>query len=117
MPVCDQCKQVFEELEKWGIISLCYDCARRYERTLPKRAKRKTPDIIFDEPEFPSGNMCYSTTKNTIEIRKIGENEKWLCTALTHEFTHYLLHRLMGVKCTFQYDNISPNGQLDFIMV
>lgn len=73
-------------------------------------------DIKIKEPELASG-ACYDPETGEMTILKSTEDRYWLCTSINHEFMHYLLHRLVGIRCCYQYDSISSDGELDMFVV
>lgn len=101
---CDHCGKMVKSLENWGIINLCKDCVKYYKKELPKTPPINRGSIKIEKPKKGCWGT-YNPTTGEIEFTDKESNQPFEGT-INHEFMHYLLHRLMSLRCCYQYDNV-----------
>ena len=104
---CYHCTKDFDKLEGWGNLDLCPVCAKLYRDHFPDKPKAEFSDLTIDEPRFAGGASYSPRTGKTI-FR--GENADHAET-INHEFMHFVLHEVIGIRGCYQYDSIQ--GTID----
>lgn len=110
---CSHCK-VKAELEDWGGIKLCEKCVELYLLEIPEVPPKEDVDIKIGTADFIGAGASYEMCKTNIRISEGIDDMPKLSMWISHEIMHYLLHRMVGVKCCYKYDLISGHGELDF---
>lgn len=98
---CSHCEQDFESLENWGEFNLCVKCLKIYE-ALPKKPPSEISDIKIFEPAL-GHRASYNARTGDTKLMTIHENDALVC--INHEFIHYILHKLISIRCSYQFDN------------
>jgi len=102
MPMCSYCEKNIKKLESWGNQKLCSKCVKSYRDEFPDNPPADFSDLTIEEPRFEGGASYSPKTGKTI-FR--GENSDHAET-INHEFIHFLLHEVVGIRCCYQYDSI-----------
>ena len=99
-----------KDLENWGNFTLCKKCADHNRKRWSKPPKRGGMTI---KPSTDS-DATYNPSNGNTELGVFTEDLPSLCVWIQHETTHLILHRLMGIKCCFQYDNMSKHSEVEW---
>ena len=105
MPICDFCQKSVRKVEDWGQFNICKKCA---EKTIKEKGDKteKAFDMEIQEPRMIGGAQ-YDPKEARLIFRT--KEEPTLYTwedLIIHEFIHYLLHKHIGLRCCYQFDNI-----------
>lgn len=104
MPKCDYCEEDFAQLENWGAYHWCAECAKEINKDRQKPPRAQISDIIIDKPEHGE-NAMYNPENGETELKQFpddGDIER----VINHEFMHFILHGVAGLRYCYLYDCI-----------
>ena len=112
--ICLGCGAESDELENWGIIDYCPVCVRWVTKYFPWNIDKDISDIKLltpDEYDKTLPKVYYEMTRAGYYIMSgmtvIHDfDEKNIFEIINHEFMHFVFHKLFGLRCSYQYDNV-----------
>ena len=105
MPYCDECGKESEKLINWGHLSLCKECSDEWEKTRPNKPPKDNYEVTFN-PEFYHYAMYEIETGNIVILYL---PEERVFRTLNHEILHRIIHKIVGLRPCWQYDNIETH--------
>ena len=105
---CSRCGELYPEdqLEDWGEFQLCPKCVEFIRKIYPEKIKEASDKIVKIHPHYIAGYGSYDPSTGEVRL-KSHCNEAIVETTLTHESIHYVIHKHIGLRACFQYDNIA----------
>jgi len=104
--VCSYCEKHSDELESWGLTQLCPSCADDYRDEFPSKIKKSFSDIKIEKPKSGS-NAQYAPKTGLTEFTTMTSPN--IPEIINHEFMHFILHKMIGIQCCYQYDSIEDH--------
>ena len=99
---------------RWGSFWLCDGCHKIAMRT--HKTKKDVDIVIPEHSAFAHGGGCYECGSGKIYLYKSNMGFP-IELILHHEIMHHVLNTCIDPPTAYDWDNISPNGEIDKFVV
>ena len=109
---CTACGKEVEKLETWGNHAFCPKCSKRYSKDWKEAPEHGANNIKIKIKTGPDAQ--YDPDEGSIIVLTDTEDVPSLCVWFQHEAMHWVLHGMIGIRGTFQYDHFSKHSELEW---
>ena len=107
MKICDGCQNI-RKTEKWGPYMICEECAKLLNKKYKNKPKSDISDLKIESPIYGSSASYNPLTGETKlrDSRAFKRSQDIVFELVNHEFVHFLLHKMFGIRCCYQFDAV-----------